>query len=72
MCIDARCFLPEINKKFRLIRPGCVVAECGSAPGAWTQVAASACNAKGFYQFNHQAAGLVVGCDLLDIEPVNG
>lgn len=67
--------LIEINNKFKLIRPGSCVAECGSAPGAWTQVAATACNAQGYYSDRSQqymGAGIVVGCDLLDIEPISG
>ena len=62
--------LQEINRKFRLMTPGSAVAECGSAPGAWTQIAAAACNSQGSYMAG--PAGIVVGCDLLDIEPVKG
>ena len=31
--------LLEIDEKFRLLRPGKVVIDCGAAPGSWTQVA---------------------------------
>ena len=65
--------LPEMDERFKLIRPGNVIAECGASPGAWTQVAAMACNAQGFYDSPEKSiGGIVVGCDLLDIEPVKG
>jgi len=65
--------LIEMDERFKLIRPGNVIAECGASPGAWTQVAAMACNAQGFYDSPEKSiGGIVVGCDLLDIEPVKG
>jgi len=71
--------LIEMNQKYNrklLGGPGAVVMECGAAPGAWTQVAAEAVNAGGYYeQYYKQTplpSGIVVGCDLLNIEPVPG
>ena len=33
--------LLEVQKKYKLLKEGMVVVECGAAPGAWTQVCAS-------------------------------
>ena len=38
------------------------MVECGAAPGAWTQVATAKVGQE----------GLVVSCDLLDMEPLPG
>ncbi len=50
--------LQEINKKFRLLKPGSRVLDLGCAPGAWVQVALPFVGAK----------GVVVGIDLENIE----
>lgn len=54
--------LIEMDRRFGLIAPGSVVVDCGAAPGAWTQVAAAKTGER----------GVVVACDLLHMEPVNG
>ena len=54
--------LLEINKTCRILRRGATVVECGAAPGAWTQVATAKVGQE----------GLVVSCDLLDMEPLPG
>jgi len=54
--------LIEIQARYKLIQPGDVIVECGGAPGAWTQVLTQIQGGK----------GVVVSCDLLDIEPVEG
>ncbi len=55
--------LIEIDDKCGLLkRPDMAVVECGAAPGAWTQVACE----------RIRGDGIVVGCDLLSIEPVDG
>jgi len=54
--------LLEVQKRHKLLRRGMVVVECGAAPGAWTQVATNAVG----------PTGLVVACDLLPLEPVEG
>ena len=45
--------------------------ECGASPGSWSQVAAPKINAGGAYQ-SKRPAGVLIGCDLLPIEPVEG
>ena len=54
--------LTEIDEKDRLLRPGLVVVDLGSAPGGWSQVAAKRVG----------EAGMVVAIDLLEMDPVAG
>ena len=54
--------LLEIVEKERLIRPGMVVVDLGSAPGGWSQVAAELVGDK----------GTVVGVDILPIRLKHG
>ena len=68
--------LIQINNKLSqegnaFLFPGLTVMDCGCAPGSWSQVTAELINADGLY--NAKAfPGLLVGCDLLDVEPVTG
>lgn len=39
--------LIEIDDKYRILKPGMVVVECGAAPGAWTQVSVNRINGTG-------------------------
>ena len=51
--------LLEIDRRFRLLEPGGIVLDLGSAPGSWAQVAtARGCR--------------VIGLDLLEVPPVAG
>ena len=52
--------LLEIDERDRLLQPGQVVVDLGSAPGGWSQVAAKKAGAR----------GRVVAIDLLPMEPV--
>ena len=54
--------LVELDRRFRLLRPGQRVADLGCAPGGWTQVAL----ARG------GAGGTVVGVDLGETAPLAG
>lgn len=54
--------LLEINDKDHLLKPGTVVADLGSAPGSWSQVAAKLVG----------EAGQVFALDILPMEPVPG
>ena len=54
--------LLEINEKDRLIQPGTVLADLGSAPGSWSQVAAELAGEK----------GAVFALDILPMEPIAG
>ncbi len=52
--------LKQLNERFGLMRPGDRVLDLGAAPGGWMQVARELVGDK----------GLVVGVDLVDIEPL--
>ena len=52
--------LIELDERFRLIRPGALVIDLGSAPGGWTQAAL------------RRGAARVVGLDLLPMDPILG
>ena len=54
--------LLEINEKDKLIKPGTVLADLGSAPGSWSQAAAKLAG----------ASGKVFALDILPMEPVDG
>lgn len=51
--------LEEIQKKYRLVRPGHVVTDLGAAPGSWTQMLS-----------RWVEAGRVVAIDLQEIQPI--
>lgn len=54
--------LIEADQRDRLLRPGAVVVDLGSAPGGWSQVAREKVG----------AAGKVVALDVLPMQPVPG
>lgn len=54
--------LLEIDRRYGLFRPGLRVADIGSAPGGWSQVAAAKVGAK----------GRVAAVDVLDMKPIAG
>jgi 23S rRNA (uridine2552-2'-O)-methyltransferase len=54
--------LIELDAKDRLLGPGRVVVDLGATPGGWAQVAAARVGPR----------GLVIGVDLLDMEPLPG
>ena len=54
--------LEQIDKKFRLIKPGSKIVDLGSTPGSWCQYAVSRVT----------SAGKVVGVDLLTMKVIEG
>jgi 23S rRNA (uridine2552-2'-O)-methyltransferase len=52
--------LIELDRRFRLLKPGAAVADLGAWPGGWTQVAAERVG----------PTGRVVGIDLVPIDPL--
>lgn len=52
--------LIELDDRFHFITKGARVCDLGAAPGGWVQVAL------------HRGASVVVGIDLLDMEPIDG
>lgn len=57
--------LTEIDREFRLLRPGQTVVDLGAAPGGWSQVAAERTKAR-------EAQGRVFAIDLLLVDPIPG
>jgi 23S rRNA (uridine2552-2'-O)-methyltransferase len=57
--------LIEIDDRFQLLRPGSRVVDLGAAPGGWAQVAVARTRST-------DRDPLVVGIDLLDIDPLPG
>ncbi len=54
--------LQELDKKDKLIKPGMLVVDLGSAPGAWTQYVSQKVGVK----------GEVIALDILDMDPLAG
>lgn len=54
--------LLELDRKYRLLKPGARVLDLGAAPGGWSQVAAARVGAN----------GRVVAADILEMAPVPG
>nr|CAH0108250.1 unnamed protein product [Daphnia galeata] len=62
--------LIEIDNKYKFLKPGDVVVECGAAPGAWTQVCVKRINATG--QMPSVLKGKHVAIDLQPMYPIEG
>ncbi|KAM4597814.1 rRNA methyltransferase 2, mitochondrial [Polymixia lowei] len=62
--------LLEIDDKFKILKPGYSVVDCGAAPGAWSQIAVQRVNSAGTN--TELPRGTVVGIDLLNIAPLDG
>ena len=67
--------LQEIDETFRLIKPGDLVVDLGSAPGAWSQYARrrmSPKTATGGGAAAGELNGRIIALDILPMEPVEG
>ena len=62
--------LKEIDENLNLIKPGCMIVDLGSTPGAWSQYARRKLSPKG--AATGQLNGQIVALDLLPMEPVEG
>jgi 23S rRNA (uridine2552-2'-O)-methyltransferase len=62
--------LKEIDEQFGLVRPGQVVVDLGSAPGAWSQYLRRRLSPNGAAVGELQ--GTILALDLLPMEPVEG
>lgn len=62
--------LKEIDETFRLLRPGQCVVDLGCAPGAWSQYVRRRLAPQGAPA--GALDGLIVGLDLLPMEPIEG
>jgi 23S rRNA (uridine2552-2'-O)-methyltransferase len=54
--------LTEIDKKYKIIKPGITAVDLGAAPGGWSQVLSNKIG----------LSGKVVGIDLLEVPPIKG
>ena len=54
--------LIEIDKKYKIIKPGIAAVDLGAAPGGWSQVLSKKIGLN----------GKVVGIDLLEVSPIKG
>ena len=57
----------EIDERYHLLKAGQRIVDLGCAPGGWAQVAADKTGAA-----QGRASAIVVGIDLLDVEPIPG
>jgi len=67
--------LQEIDETFRLIKPGDLVVDLGSAPGAWSQYARRRMSPKTAIGGGAAAGALngrIIALDILPMEPVEG
>ncbi|CAN8003080.1 unnamed protein product [Ixodes hexagonus] len=62
--------LLEIDERYRLLKPGHAVVDCGAAPGSWTQVLVQRTNSDGRDQ--NLPRGFVVAADLVPLDPIPG
>ncbi|CAM1291820.1 Uncharacterised protein g253 [Pycnogonum litorale] len=62
--------LVEIDDKYKILKPGMKVLDCGASPGAWSQVASERVNATGADETN--STGFVVAVDLNRVYPIDG
>ncbi|ALC47340.1 CG11447 [Drosophila busckii] len=62
--------LMEMDDKYKILKPGDMVLDCGAAPGSWTQVAVERTNAAGKQERAPQ--GAVFSIDLLHFHAVPG
>ncbi|XP_044272368.1 rRNA methyltransferase 2, mitochondrial [Tribolium madens] len=62
--------LLEIDDRFKILRPGFVVIDCGAAPGSWSQLAVKRVNSDGFDP--KQAQGVVISIDKQQVFAING
>lgn len=62
--------LKEIDETLNLIKPGQLVVDLGSAPGAWSQYLRRKLSPKGAAQ--GELNGTILAIDLLPMEPVEG
>ena len=56
--------LVQLNEKFGLLRPDCVIVDLGAAPGGWSQVAGAL--------VRPERGGRVLALDILEMEPLPG
>ncbi|KAJ1527838.1 hypothetical protein ONE63_007779 [Megalurothrips usitatus] len=61
--------LLEIDDKYKFLKPGHIVVDCGASPGGWTQVASRRCNADAK---DNEKRGMVIAIDLIKMHHIPG
>ncbi|MEW6694134.1 Ribosomal RNA large subunit methyltransferase E [Tepidimonas thermarum] len=64
--------LQELDETFHLVRPGFAVVDLGCAPGAWCQYLRRRMGTTPGPNGQPQTRGVIIGVDLLPMEPVEG
>lgn len=64
--------LTEIDDRFKVLKPGDLVIDCGAAPGSWSQVAIQRVGLNTMKGTNHRQNGTVVAIDIQPIAPIDG
>ena len=62
--------LSEIDEQFKLLRPGQLVVDLGSTPGAWSQYVRRRLSPAGAAA--GELNGTIIALDLLEMEPIEG
>jgi len=62
--------LLQLNERYKILRPGLTIVDCGAAPGSWTQVAVNISNAR--QASDDFPVGKVYAVDRLPFYPVEG
>lgn len=60
--------LIEIDDRFKILKPGNIVVDCGASPGSWTQVIVQRINADNFNKKAPQ--GKAIAIDKQNIYPI--
>ncbi|GFX77008.1 rRNA methyltransferase 2, mitochondrial [Trichonephila clavipes] len=64
--------LLEMDQKFKLLKPGYSVVDCGSSPGSWTQIVVNKLKLDKETEENQKIKGVAIAVDLQHIEPIKG
>ncbi|MGQ9724087.1 MAG: RlmE family RNA methyltransferase [Tepidimonas sp.] len=64
--------LKELDETYHLVRPGQCIVDLGCAPGAWCQYLRRRLGVAPGPDGSPQVRGVIVGLDLLPMEPVDG
>ena len=64
--------LKEIDEQLKLLRPGQLVVDLGSTPGAWSQYLRAASSPRGGAGGRASSTARIVALDMLEMEPIEG
>ncbi|XP_015786274.1 rRNA methyltransferase 2, mitochondrial [Tetranychus urticae] len=62
--------LIEIDDKYKILKPGGTMIDCGASPGAWTQVMVKRCYPQG--DPKNKNGTLIIAIDISGIAPIEG